>query len=500
MKGEIDLTEEQRQLVVGLIKRHLPDTDVWAYGSRVTWTARPESDLDLVVFSGPDQSGLVSDLREALTESDLPFRVDVLVWDELPKSFRDRMDCNHVKLLTTSLRFFTRYLAIGNVATIVGGGTPSTRDPSNFRGSVPWLTPRDLSPPHPRYVSHGERYLSEKGLASCSACLVPAGAVLLSTRAPIGYTAIAANPLATNQGFRCLIPKDNILSEYLYYWLTANTSELDCLGSGSTFRELSGRLLSDIIIPVPPLAVQRRIVDVLGTIDDKLDANQKLICTIDNRLQVIFRALSNNVECQRSVRLGDVMAINPSRFLRNGDQAPYVDMASMPTIGHSPLPIRKRQYRHGTRFTNGDTLVARITPCLENGKTAYVDFLPSDTIGWGSTEFIVLRPKRSIPNEFAYCVARSTSFRNYAIANMTGSSGRQRVSAGVLAEYEFLLPPQHTLDDFGDVARLCTSRARSAILESSMLSEVRDVMLSATLSRTNAGKECLSLLQIPTLF
>ena len=105
---------------------------------------------------------------------------------------------------------------------------------------------------------------------------------------------------------------------------------------------------------------------------------------------------------------------------------PYLDMANMPTKGHVPGTVIDRPFGSGMRFTNGDTLVARITPCLENGKTAYVDFLPRDRIGWGSTEYIVMRPMPPLPNEFAYCLARSTGFREFAIQNMTGTSGRQR--------------------------------------------------------------------------
>lgn len=286
LKGEIDLTEDQRRIVVELIERHLPDTDVWVYGSRVKWTSRPESDLDLVVFSGADQSGQVSDLREAFEESDLPFRVDVLVWDELPESFQEAIDDEHVDLLAPH---DYPSVPIGDIAEIVGGGTPSTKNPANFGGAVPWLTPRDLSRPHHPYVSRGARNLSRQGLAASSASLVPQGAVLLSIRAPIGYTAIAACPLTTNQGFRSLVPGNRILSAYLYYWLTANVPELQRHATGSTFAELSGRALKQIRIPLPPVSVQRRLTQVLEDLDDKIELNRRMITTLDSLLRVLFR-------------------------------------------------------------------------------------------------------------------------------------------------------------------------------------------------------------------
>lgn len=487
LKGAIDLTAGQRQIVLELIERHLPDTDVWAYGSRVTWTSRPESDLDLVVFSGHEQTDQVADLREAFEESDLPFRVDVLAWDELPESFQKAIDDEHVDFLAPH---DYPSVPIGDIAEIVGGGTPSTRDPANFGGTVPWLTPRDLSRPHHPYVSRGARNLSRQGLTVSSASLVPQGAVLLSTRAPIGYTAIAACPLATNQGFRSLVPSNRILSAYLYYWLTANVPELQRHATGSTFAELSGRALKQICLPLPPVPVQRRLTQVLEALDDKIELNRRMITTLDSILRTVFCTMMDQYnQTHRLVRLGDVMSINPHRSLQRGAKAPYVSMANMPTNGHTPLSMVERPYSHGMRFANGDTLVARITPCLENGKTAYVDFLPPNAVGWGSTEYVVLCPKRPVPAEFAYCLARSSSFRDFAVGNMTGSSGRQRVSPQVLADHQFVLPPQHVLDDFSVAARLCISRARSAVLELLALATIRDVMLSATVTRTYKSGE-----------
>src|SRR5579863_10279732 len=115
-------------------------------------------------------------------------------------------------------------------------------------------------------------------------------------------------------------------------------------------------------------------------------------------------------------------------------------MANMPTSSARATEIVERVAGSGTRFMNGDTLVARITPCLENGKTAFVDFLEDGQVGWGSTEYIVLRPKSPIPAEYAYFVARSDTFRNFAITNMTGTSGRQRVSGSSFEHFNLVMP------------------------------------------------------------
>jgi type I restriction enzyme S subunit len=152
-----------------------------------------------------------------------------------------------------------REFCIGEIAEVIGGSTPSTTDPANFDGSIPWITPRDLANLQERYVSRGERNLSPKGLASCSAKLLPPGSVLLSSRAPIGYVAIAKNPLATNQGCRSLVLRDGFDSGFIYYWLKCNTSLLEQHANGTTFKEISGSSLRRIRLcsPPPPLPEQR---------------------------------------------------------------------------------------------------------------------------------------------------------------------------------------------------------------------------------------------------
>ncbi|QQS47285.1 MAG: restriction endonuclease subunit S [Acidobacteriota bacterium] len=180
---------------------------------------------------------------------------------------------------------------IGEVADIIGGSTPSTKDPSNFDGDIPWLTPKDLSGPHPRYVTRGERNISVQGLSSCSAQLLPVNTVLLSTRAPIGYLAIAANPITTNQGFRNLVVKSDYYHEFLYYWLSANVEELERHASGSTFKELSGASLKRIRLRVPlDRCEQRSIAHILGTLDDKIELNRRMSETLEAMARWLFKS------------------------------------------------------------------------------------------------------------------------------------------------------------------------------------------------------------------
>ncbi|MCX8051232.1 MAG: DUF559 domain-containing protein, partial [Chlorobi bacterium] len=180
--------------------------------------------------------------------------------------------------------------------------------------------------------------------------------------------------------------------------------------------------------------------------------------------------------------LPEVIEVNPSRPLRKGQIAPYLDMANMPTRGHVPDEVIERPFGSGMRFINGDTLVARITPCLENGKTAFIDFLQEGQVGWGSTEYIVLRPRPPLPDEFAYCLARSDSFREFAIQSMTGTSGRQRVQADSLAHYHLPWVPQRVAEAFGHSIKPLFARSSAAARESRTLAALRDALLPKLIS------------------
>ncbi|EFN7949253.1 restriction endonuclease subunit S [Escherichia coli] len=182
-------------------------------------------------------------------------------------------------------------------------------------------------------------------------------------------------------------------------------------------------------------------------------------------------------------KLGDIIEFNPKRVLKKGNIAPYLDMKNVPVTGHSAQEIIDREFSSGSKFRNGDTLLARITPCLENGKTAFVDFLLTDEmIGWGSTEFIIMRSKKSLPLSLSYFLARLDYFRTIAIQSMQGTSGRQRADAFVLEQHIWVVPPNEILKKFGifsDSVLNC-NRARNA--ENNALTQLRDTLLPKLLS------------------
>ena len=175
---------------------------------------------------------------------------------------------------------------MGNVATIVGGGTPSTSDSANFEnGEIPWITPADLSGYADKFISRGARNITERGLNKSSARMLPRESVLMSSRAPIGYVAIASVPLATNQGFKSFVLPSGIDPNFIYYLLMRSREEMQALGVGTTFKEVSATKAATIPIPLAPLPEQHRIVAAVEKQFTRLDASVTALKRVQTNLK-----------------------------------------------------------------------------------------------------------------------------------------------------------------------------------------------------------------------
>lgn len=181
---------------------------------------------------------------------------------------------------------------ISDIGTVVGGATPSTKKPENYEnGTIAWITPKDLSTFSGRYIQCGERNITEIGLKSCSTQLLPKNTVLFSSRAPIGYIAIAANEVCTNQGFKSVIPNEATDPLFLFYLLKYNKDKIEAMGSGTTFKEVSGNTMKNIIVRVPSdKEVQKNIASILGTLDDKIEENERINNNLEQQVQAIFKS------------------------------------------------------------------------------------------------------------------------------------------------------------------------------------------------------------------
>ena len=181
--------------------------------------------------------------------------------------------------------------------------------------------------------------------------------------------------------------------------------------------------------------------------------------------------------------LADIAEVNPVRQLQKGAEAHCFDMSTLPTKGSIPVGAVVKPYSGGVRFTNGDTLIARITPCLENGKAAYINILDEGEVAFGSTEYIVFAAKDAIPSSFYYFLIRNTQFVTFALQFMNGSSGRQRVSGEELASFPMSYPPADRLAAFDTVGSFVLEQMKNIAKEIQILEQVQDIIASTLSSR-----------------
>lgn len=328
---------------------------------------------------------------------------------------------------------------------VESGGTPSSDTPEYWDGNIRWATLVDLPAENLITELKGtERTISPLGLEKSSAKLLPAGTVLVSTRATIGRVAIAKYETATNQGFKNIIILDDtkVLNRFVAYMMTALTDRMVSLASGGTFKEISKSNFLTLSIPLPPLTIQEQIVA-------ELDSYQKII---EGARQVVknYKPTIRNNSHWETARLGDICELNP-RKSEVKDFEGDVSFAPMAVISDTGMyfsaqekkPL-KEVYTGYTYFRDNDVLLAKVTPCFENGKSGLAKNLENG-IGFGSSEFFVLRanPDRVLP-EYIYYIINSNRFISEGTPQMTGTGGLRRLTKDFVLNYPVSLPP---LDD-----------------------------------------------------
>lgn len=374
-------------------------------------------------------------------------------------------------------------MRLDEIGTIVGGATPSTKKAENYGGNIPWITPKDLSKMETRWITQGERNITEQGLSSCSAQILPKNTVLFSSRAPIGYIGIAKNPVCTNQGFKSIIPDtEKVDPIFLYYLLLANRDKIIAAGSGTTFKEVSGSTMRAIEVRIPQeISYQAKIAEFLGCIDSKIEINVRINKNLFALAYLKYEDLVTQ-DTDGSIRVSDIAITNPKTTLKKGHIAPYIEMSNLNSDSPEPKSIGKKSYSGGMKFQNGDSLLARITPCLENGKAAFINRLDNGEIGFGSTEYIVFRPYRGIPAPFLYCLIKDPVFLEYAKKRMNGTSGRQRVPGDSLLSFELANISEEQFSDFGKLSIPLFEAIKNNAIQNEILAQLRNELLPKLLS------------------
>ena len=200
---------------------------------------------------------------------------------------------------------------IGDIAEVIGGGTPSTSKPEYWNGDIIWLTPTEVTAVDGKMISGSVRTITQEGLRNSGARLLPIGTVILTSRASVGFVALAGVELTTNQGFQSLITNKLTIPKFLMMWIQANREEFDSRSAGSTFKEISKTNVKSIAIHLPPIAEQRRIVDVVSSVDAYIDALQQQVDAARTaRNAVLHELLTAGGDDWTETTLGDVAEVN----------------------------------------------------------------------------------------------------------------------------------------------------------------------------------------------
>ena len=394
---------------------------------------------------------------------------------------------------------------ISDIGTVVGGATPSTKKSENYEdGKIAWITPKDLSTFSGRYIERGERNITEIALKSCSTQLLPPNTVLFSSRAPIGYVAIAANEVCTNQGFKSVIPNENTDPLFLFYLLKYNKDKIEGMGSGTTFKEVSGNTMKNIVVNVPTdKKVQEKIAAILGSIDDKIEENEQINNNLLEQIKTICTAWLSEYKPFDGVMPSDWVETPLSDIAEFISGYSYkgteltdstIAMATIKNFDRKGgfkldgykeiIPSSKlKESQHAELF---DTLVAH-TDLTQNAEVIGNAELVMSKSGYDdivfSMDLVKVLPKKDGVSKFLIAaILQDKKFKAHCLGYVNGTTVLH-LSKKALPEYKLLLPSDFsTLKPLDEVVTALYKQVSSNISENTYLEELRESLLPKLMS------------------
>ncbi len=334
-----------------------------------------------------------------------------------------------------------------DIAKIAGGGTPRADDERNFtENGIKWITPADLTGYSDVYIGGGRRDLSERGLATSGATLLPKGTVLFSSRAPVGYCAIAANEMSTNQGFKSLVLDDEILPEYVRHYLLSAKEYAESLASGTTFLELSGKRMAELQIPLPPLSEQQRIVKKLDALSARTTTARTHLAAIAKlveryKLAVLETAYfgQQTSEWERISFLDTTESTQNGLSKRRGDEGRstkvlrLADLSGNVFVGDDPREIvltEKEEERFSllpddiviVRVNGSEKIVGRMLVWTNEPEWSYCD------------HFIRARASSTYSPSFIRWLFETNTIRAQIEATFVSSAGQKTINKTILSQ------------------------------------------------------------------
>lgn len=389
---------------------------------------------------------------------------------------------------------------IADLGMVVGGATPSTKEAENYDGgTIAWITPKDLAGFSGRFISHGERDITETGLHSCSAQMMPRHSVLFSSRAPIGYVAIAENELCTNQGFKSVVPNENTDYMFLYYLLLNNRQNIEHLGSGTTFKEVSGKTMRSIEVRVPESKEEQiRISSMLSTIDDKIEENEMINKNLEAQGLALYKSYFidfDPYECTQPkgwnvVSLEDVCLkiTDGSHYSPKDDSgAPYpmYSVKDMETYGFNSSSCKHISADEFERMKKSDCvpLVNDILVAKDGSylKEIFICSEQKDEAVLSSIAIFRPDPNVILPDILLFLL-KQPSIRADVADNYVSGSALPRIVLKDFKKYQFILPPLDEQRKIGNILHSFRMQITSNVNENNRLNALRDALLPKLMS------------------
>lgn len=369
--------------------------------------------------------------------------------------------------------------SIAEIGEVAGGGTPSTSNSEFWGGDIPWVTPKDLTGYYQIYISHGANFLTDKGLRSGTR-LLPKDTILFSSRAPIGYIAIASNPICTNQGFKSIICKEEFVYPlFLYYYIKSNLDYFKIFGTGATFPEISGTNMKKIKISLPPLSIQRKIASILSAYDNLIENNNKRIKLLEQMAESLYKEWfvrfrfpgHENVEMENGLPKGwkKTMLQEICEFQKGKNiTADEMSEGDVPVISAGLLPSGT----HNKANVNGTS----ITISSSGANAGYVSFHYSDI--WASDcSFVDTQHTQHI--YFVYEVLNN--MRNL-IFNLQRGAAQPHVYSKDVNRLNIIVPNDTLLHKANKQLRVFHKEIHSLQQQSQLLIRQRDLLLPRLMS------------------
>jgi len=294
--------------------------------------------------------------------------------------------------------------------------------------------------------------------------------------------------MLVSTGFAVLRPKENVVNPYFLYAYISQQDITDYLSNvtedcTTAYPSITPNVIADLDISLPPLPEQKAIADILGSLGDKIELLRRQNKTLEAMAETIFRKwfVEEASKDWETGSLRDYILFDPPEKLDRSKKYRFFDMKCLSNDSMIITDGIVSDVKSCSKFRNGDTLLAKITPCLENGKTGFVMCLEDGEVALGSTKFIVMRPKACVSPYWVYCLARSPEFRDEAIISMTGTSGRQRVQIDSLRNVQVFYKDE-VMKKFNSICQGLFAKIKENSTQISTLTALRDTLLPKLIS------------------